>query len=400
MTATTRADAAVTMVADAIDTASIDSEKENYLVPRFGALCFFLATLECIIPKPLPFLRLGIANIPIILAAGFFPARSFFLLTFVKIVSQGVAGGTFFSWLFLFSTAGSLSSATAMFLLKKLLKDSVSAVGTSVAGALVSTAAQLLAARAWIFGESASVLAPILFSAGAVSGCAVGLFAETFSRRSSWFARMQAFLRNPAATTRAQGTEDPSAGRDPTDRNPPAHIKPTDRPSYAVFRIVCGLAVALCAGAFHNIVARLVIFFLSFIFLCAVKKPPRALPAICALLLITVFNLYPPHGRVLLQAGNIRITEGAFVSGLSKALLFESLIFISRLTFSDSAVFSAFSQKAKRRRIFSLVEKTFALFAALNAAFASEKKSRRIKANRKGLHGFISYLDDILTAID
>lgn len=44
------------------------NKKQDALVPVFGALCFFLSAIEFVIPKPLPFLRIGLANVPLILA--------------------------------------------------------------------------------------------------------------------------------------------------------------------------------------------------------------------------------------------------------------------------------------------------------------------------------------------
>ena len=43
----------------------------------FGALCFFLSAMEYMIPKPLPFLRLGLANLPIMLAVEVLPLPAF-----------------------------------------------------------------------------------------------------------------------------------------------------------------------------------------------------------------------------------------------------------------------------------------------------------------------------------
>lgn len=38
------------------------------LVAFFAALCLFLVAVEYAIPKPLPFLRLGLTNLPVILS--------------------------------------------------------------------------------------------------------------------------------------------------------------------------------------------------------------------------------------------------------------------------------------------------------------------------------------------
>ena len=84
------------------------SIQNDTITAWFGALCFFLSTIEYMIPKPLPFLRLGLANIPILLAIDILPLPAYSVLVLLKILGQGLIGGTLFSYIFLFSAAGSV----------------------------------------------------------------------------------------------------------------------------------------------------------------------------------------------------------------------------------------------------------------------------------------------------
>ena len=70
----------------------MDSERKDAITAWFAALCFFLSTIEYMIPKPLPFLRLGLANLPIMLAIGVLPPRQFLALVLAKIIGQGLVG--------------------------------------------------------------------------------------------------------------------------------------------------------------------------------------------------------------------------------------------------------------------------------------------------------------------
>ncbi|MEN6364589.1 MAG: Gx transporter family protein, partial [Rectinema sp.] len=45
-----------------------------------GAFCFFLSAVEYMLPKPMPFMRLGIANLPILLAVDILPFRWYLIL--------------------------------------------------------------------------------------------------------------------------------------------------------------------------------------------------------------------------------------------------------------------------------------------------------------------------------
>jgi heptaprenyl diphosphate synthase len=144
------------------------------------------------IPKPLPFMRLGIANLPLILALDMFPLPSFLLLTAVKILGQALITGTLFSYVFLFSLAGTAASALVMFALRRFLGRRIGFTGLSVAGALVSNGAQLLLSRAFIFGAGVRFIAPPFLATGLVTGAALGLFCEYFTARSEWYARRKA----------------------------------------------------------------------------------------------------------------------------------------------------------------------------------------------------------------
>lgn len=169
------------------------------LVAFFAALCLFLAAVEYAIPKPLPFLRLGLTNLPIILSLQKMRRRETLLLVLLKIVGQGIISGTMFSYVFVFSAAGSLASALAMLTLHAAGKHAVSAVGLSLAGALANNLAQLALARWLLFGANARYIAPVLLTAGCVSAVLLGIVTERFMRQSRWYASL------PQATAHGAG---------------------------------------------------------------------------------------------------------------------------------------------------------------------------------------------------
>jgi len=157
-------------------------------VAFLGACCMFLSLIEYMIPKPVPFLRIGLANVPILLALSLFSAKHFFLLVVLKIVGQGLIGGTLFSYIFVFSAGGSLSSALLMYLCSRFAGRWFSLIGISVVGSLGSTIVQLLLATALIFGPGARLIAPPFLAAGLATGTALGVFAHKFTQSSRWYA--------------------------------------------------------------------------------------------------------------------------------------------------------------------------------------------------------------------
>jgi len=167
------------------------------VVAMLGAFCLFLSTIEYMVPKPLPFMRIGIANLPIMLALDLLPAPAFFLLVAIKVIGQSLVSGSLFSYIFLFSLLGSFSSAALMFGLRRLFgAGRTGFIGIGCVGALASNLTQILLARAFVFGESAKYVAPPFLAAGVATGIALGLFCETFVSRSVWYAERASALKD------------------------------------------------------------------------------------------------------------------------------------------------------------------------------------------------------------
>jgi heptaprenyl diphosphate synthase len=155
-----------------------------------AAICLFLASIEYIIPKPLPFLRIGLANLPLLLALDLFPVSQFFILLAIKILGQSLIQGSLFSFAFLLSLSGSLASGLVMLGARRLLKGSVSLVGIGILGAMASNLAQLTLARYLVFGTSAWMIAPPFLLVGLLSSSILGYLAQLYRDRSLWLRKM------------------------------------------------------------------------------------------------------------------------------------------------------------------------------------------------------------------
>src|SRR5574344_1307237 len=157
----------------------------TYQISFFAALCMFLSAVEYAIPKPLPFLRLGLANLPILLAIKKMRRRDVWALILLKILGQSFISGTLFSYIFVFSAAGSFASGLMMLFVydvcyvveKQKGKQLISDIGLSLSGALANNAAQLICAQCMMFGSNTKYIAPILLTTGCITGLALGFFA-------------------------------------------------------------------------------------------------------------------------------------------------------------------------------------------------------------------------------
>jgi heptaprenyl diphosphate synthase len=78
-----------------------------------------------------------------------------------------------------------------------------------------------------------------------------------------------------------------------------------------------------------SLLLRTLQFLLFGLFAYLSGKKIRPLITLPAILGIVIFNLFPPYGRVLAELGALRITGGALLTGLRKALTLEGLILLS-----------------------------------------------------------------------
>ncbi|MDR2521275.1 MAG: Gx transporter family protein [Spirochaetaceae bacterium] len=316
-----------------------------------GAFCAFLAVFDHLIPRPLPFLRLGLANMPLMLAL-FLDLKSFALLVVVKVLSGALLSGALFSYLFLFSAAGSAASACVMFALYRLTGGcGMSFTGLGVSGALASNVVQLLLARVFVLGQGAVYIAPPFLAFGVASGFALGVLCNVFSARSRWYRAALAETADGAAVcggVRAAAGERALTG---------------ERALAVCERALAGERAAVCeraaagerALAGERAAVRAKVLFFAGAAASVVFSLTPSLPVKCAefALILVVFiaareknnflltalfvagivgaHLVFPHGRVLWQWGGLRISAGALAEGFDKALSLEGLILISRL---------------------------------------------------------------------
>jgi len=170
---------------------SISSDSRLKDLSLLGGLCLFLSLIEYMIPKPVPFLRLGLANLPIIIALPFLSWIDLLILTALKVFGQGLAGGTLFSYVFVFSLLGSFSSSFSMKLISYIPSRYIGFTGISLTGALFSSLTQLLLAVTFIFDGGAILMAPLFLGSGLITGLLIGIVSEYFTGKSIWYSRLK-----------------------------------------------------------------------------------------------------------------------------------------------------------------------------------------------------------------
>jgi len=137
------------------------------------ALAFIFSYIEMLIPLPLPTgVKLGAANIVVLIALYLLGAKAAFAISVVRMILSGLAFGV---GTLPYSLAGGLLSLGVMVLLKKSGKFGTA--GVSVAGGLAHNIGQILVAMA-LLGENVAYYFPVLFAGGLIAGILVGLISS------------------------------------------------------------------------------------------------------------------------------------------------------------------------------------------------------------------------------
>lgn len=306
----------------------------------FAALSIFLSIIELLIPKPIPFFRIGLANLPLLVALTLFSRRDFTLLVLLKVLGQAVVSGTLFSYVFLFSAVGSLSAAAAMLLLRPLYPSKISLVGIGVMGALGSNIAQLLFAAGFIFGSGTRLIAPLFLLVGTITGSILGWTAQTVLKRSDW---LHFFQQNPDLFSDVLSEETPEySGRNAHNGGAEAN-RAVERRSIghrqAWFRLAVGLL--MIPPLIMQPVIWLKLLHISGILLYSLQlgKRIRLLPGFLILTAVTFAALLSPLGEVIVSVGTFPVTAGALQQGLHRGLNLIALVYISRASVSSDLQF-------------------------------------------------------------
>jgi heptaprenyl diphosphate synthase len=274
-------------------------------------------------------MRIGLANLPLLLALNILGAKDFFLLALIKVLGQGIISGTLFSWVFLFSVAGTFASAALMYFLSRIFTQKyLGFTGLSCAGAIASNGVQLVLARYLVFGPALRYLVPPFLASGFMSGIVLGLICEYFCRHSRWYARHTLYAMSGGPPHTEPVTEEAVAEIPIVAVPQKKTFWDTTFSSGGLF--CAGLCMALIFLVSPSLTSRVLLF--CFFFLLALLSGKKINPLLTVVFMggIVFFNLLVPYGKVLAAFGPLSITEGSLLSGLDKAVVLQGLLFLSR----------------------------------------------------------------------
>lgn len=143
------------------------------------ALIFSYVEFLLPIPMPIPGIKLGLANVVVIVALYSLGTASALSVNILRIVLSGLLFGNLFA--ILYSLAGGLFSFLVMWLLKKT--NFFSTVGVSMAGGVAHNLGQLTVAALVVSNSKLFYYFPALLFAGMFTGILIGIVAWLVCRR-------------------------------------------------------------------------------------------------------------------------------------------------------------------------------------------------------------------------
>lgn len=143
----------------------------------FAALAILMGYVEMLIPIPVPIpgVKLGLANVIIIIMMYFMDTKSAFFVSLIRVILSGLLFAGFAG--ILYSLAGALLSFAVMALLKKTGKFSI--VGVSIAGGIFHNVGQIIVAALAVENVRMAYYLPFLLVSGVVMGIFIGIVAKT-----------------------------------------------------------------------------------------------------------------------------------------------------------------------------------------------------------------------------
>jgi len=143
----------------------------------FAALAILMGYVEMMIPVPIPIpgVKLGLANVIIVIMMYFMDSHSAFFVSIIRVFLSGLL----FAGLsgLLYSLSGAMLSFGVMALLKDTRKFSI--IGVSLAGGVFHNVGQVAVAAMVVENIKMMYYLPFLLVSGVVTGILIGIVAKT-----------------------------------------------------------------------------------------------------------------------------------------------------------------------------------------------------------------------------
>ncbi len=326
-------------------------------IAYLASLTLFFSYTEMLLPRFLPFFRLGLGNVAI-LSSFTLDFPSFLILCFIKSFASCMINGTLISPFFIISISQSLISGLFMYGLFKIKGNFLSLYGISICGSVASVFVQISLSAIYLGKETFSLLGPMMI---------FSIFAAILT------AILANFLKIPENTPQI------------IENDGEQKFTQKQNTCNQIFCAVCILISIILIFMTKNIVLLTVALVIAFIFQKISGRKIYLKTHIFTWIFIIFVSIFTPSGKVLFKILNISITEGAFFIAIEKALKLSAAVSLSQvaatLKLKDES-FAAESLKYYGALIFNFKNQKGNIFQKIKKTleeeklFADEKKSK------------------------
>lgn len=149
-------------------------KRRIYDIIFFAFISSFIAALENIFPRPIPYFRIGFSFIIIIIVLDSFKLREMILLILIKNLSVAIAFTYIFTPPFYLGLCGGIVSVIIMKFMR-VFKNTFSFFGISLAGALTSNLSQAFLSKYLFHLSDIKFLIVPVFVLSLITGSVVGI---------------------------------------------------------------------------------------------------------------------------------------------------------------------------------------------------------------------------------
>ncbi len=324
-------------------------------IAYLASLTLFFSYTEMLLPRFLPFFRLGLGNVAI-LSSFTLDFPSFLILCFIKSFASCMTNGTLISPFFIISISQSLISGLFMYGLFKIKGKFLSLYGISICGSIASVFVQISLSALYLGKETFSLLGPMMI---------FSIFAAILT------AILANFLKIPENTPEIINTEENFTEKQ-DNRN-------------QIFCAICILISTILIFMTKNIVLLSAALVIAFIFQKISGRKIYFKTHIFTWIFIIFVSIFTPSGKVWFKILNISVTEGAFFIALEKALKLSAAVSLSQVAATlkpKDGSFAAESLKYYGALIFNFRNQKGNIFQKIKKTLeeetlpADEKKSK------------------------
>ena len=165
-------------------TDSLDATRRRAHIALFAAVAVLLFVIERLLPNPVPWVRLGLANAVTLIVMWQYGMRAAAAVLSLRLVLSGFFAASLLGPQFWLATSGAAASFVVLGVAVRLGRRCWSPLGVSVLGSVAHACAQLIVV-AVMFGAGMGVLAflPVFLFVSLVTGVITGLLADALLAR-------------------------------------------------------------------------------------------------------------------------------------------------------------------------------------------------------------------------